>query len=332
MQILLIQPPGRHPSGGHLYNCALLDQARRHRFPMQGWIYQAGERPPPADLMFWDSLCLPALAEQPLPEEAIHVLLLHYLPSLNPELTWPHRLALEQLESQALARVDHVLATGPGLIEPLRRRCPERPIWLCKPGVSEGFLSRLHRPAFSSTRVELITVANLLPAKGHWELLEVLAGLCSYPWRWHWVGSSSLDPAYALRLRKKIRQLELYGRIVYHGVVSQSHLVRLLDAADWFLFPSRFESFGMALQEAAARKVPIISHRVGTAERWVLPGRTGWLLEPGDQVGFARVLRRCFESLTPRRVWQQGYRELPPPPTWAEVFQRWREICLTLVQ
>lgn len=297
---------------------------------MQAWIHQPGKRPPPADLMFWDSLCLPALAERPLPEGAVHVLLLHYLPSLDPGLSRPRRLALEQLEGRALARVDHVLVTGPGLVEPLRRRCPKWPLWLCEPGVNEGFLSPLRRPAFSSTRLELVTVANLLPAKGHLDLLEVLAGLRRYPWRWHWVGSSGLDPAYALRLRKKIRQLGLRERIIQHGVVPPSRLVTLLDAADWFLFPSRFESFGMALQEAAARRVPVISSRVGAAERWVLPGRTGWLVEPDDRASFARVLRRCFITQKPRRVWQQGYRWLPPPPTWDEVFQRWQEICLRL--
>ncbi len=282
--------------------------------------------------MFWDSLCLPDLVEQPLPAGAIHVLLLHCLPSLDPGLTQSHRLALERLERRALARVDHVLVTGPGLVEPLRRQCPKRPLWVCEPGVSEDFLSPLRRPAFSSTGLELVTVANLLPAKGHGDLLEVLAGLRRYPWRWHWVGSCELDPAYALRLRKKVQQLGLCGRIVHHGVLPPGRLVTLLDAADWFLFPSRFESFGMALAEAAARRVPIICSRVGAAERWVLPGRTGWLLEADDRAGFARVLKRCFETPKPRRVWQQGYRWLLPPPTWDLVFQRWQQICLTLFQ
>lgn len=332
MRILLAQPPWRHPSGGHVYNRALLDQARRQGFPMQAWIWRAGERPPSADLMFWDSLGLSDLARQPLPAGVIHVLLLHYLPSLDPGLSQSRRLALKQLEQEVLARFKHVLVTGPGLVEPLRRRYPDRPFWLCEPGVSERFLSPLRRPVSSSARVELVTVANLLPAKGYLELLEVLAGFGRHRWRWHWVGSGAVDPGYTLRLRRAVRQLGLDGRIVHHGVLPVARLVELLDAADWFLFPSRFESFGMALQEAAARRLPIVSSRVGAAERWVIPKRTGFLLEPGDWSGFAQALRRCFDAPKPKAVWRLGYRGLPSPPTWEEVFRRWREIVEVLIR
>ncbi len=326
MQVLLIQPPWRHPSGGCRYNRALLDQARRQGFPLQAWSWRPGVQPPAADLMVWDSLGLPALVDQPLPEGAIHVLLLHYLPSLDPRLPRSDRLALERLEDQVLARFAHVLATGPGLIEPLRKRYPGLKLWLCEPGVDEVFFSPVRRPASVSEGLELVTVANLLPAKGYLELLEVLAKLRRYPWRWHWAGSAAVDPDYARKLQRAILKFGLSEKIVYHGVLSPTRLVKLLDAADWFLFPSYFESFGMALAEAAARRVPILSSRVGAAARWVLPGQTGWLLEPGDWVGFAKALRDCLIAPKPRQVWRQGYRKLPPP-TWSGVFTCWQEIC-----
>ncbi|WP_460035038.1 glycosyltransferase family 4 protein [Methylothermus subterraneus] len=326
---MLAQPPYPHPSGGCRYNRALLEQARRRGLPLRLWSWRAGERPPPADVLFWDSLGLPALVEQPLPQGTIHVLLLHYLPSLDPGLSTAQRLAWERLEEQVLARFTHVLLTGPGLGEALRWRF-DRWIWLCEPGVEEAFFAAPKRPAFSPAGLELVTVANLLPAKGHLELLEVLAGLRRYPWRWHWVGSGAVDPEHALKLRRKIRALGLGGRVIHHGALAAARLIRLLDAADWFLFPSRFESFGMALAEAAARRVPAISSRVGAAERWVIPGRTGWLLEPGDLSGFAKALARCLSAPKPKRVWQQGYLGLPPPPDSAQAFERFWGICLKL--
>jgi glycosyltransferase involved in cell wall biosynthesis len=332
MQVLLVQPPFNFPSGGCLYNLKLLEQARRQNFPLTRRIWRGGELPP-ADLVFWDSLGLARLAHQALPQGAVHVLLLHFLPSLDPALSSAPRLALERLEREVLARFAHVLVTGPGLLEPLRRRELNCQIWVCEPGVGEEFLTPRRPFKPSATGREFLTVANLLPGKGYLELIQVWAKFKHTPWRWHWVGASSLDPRYARQVFRAVRRLGLSERIVYHGVLSPRRLVRLLDEVDWFLFPSRFESFGMALAEAAARRVPIISSRVGAAERWVIPGRTGWLLPPGDWRGFAQVLRHCLAApkpCFPRRRVKGGF--APVLPTWEQVFARWREICLRLLE
>ncbi|WP_022948918.1 glycosyltransferase family 4 protein [Methylohalobius crimeensis] len=329
-QVLLVHPPWRLPSGGHRYNFALLAQARRDRFPLLGWVL-SDRKLPSAKLIFWDSLFMPYLAERSLPQGSVHALLLHYLPSLDPGLSPARRQALQAIESRALAHVDWVVATGAGLVEPARRLRPEAKVVVCEPGVDGRFLASLPRPAFVSDRTELVTVANLLPAKGYSELLQVLAGLRRYRWRWHWVGSAGFDPGHALRLQGKIRRLGLAGRVIQHGTLPPERVIRLLDAADWFLFPSRFESFGMALAEAAARRVPILSTRVGEASRWVRPGCSGWLVEPGDRFGFAQAFRKMFETPKPRWIWRKGYRELPTPLSWEAVFRRWRAICLALM-
>ncbi len=330
MQVLLVQPPFNFPSGGCLYNLKLLEQAKRQRFPLTRIIWRGGELPP-ADLIFWDSLGLASLANQALPQGAVHVLLLHFLPSLDPCLSSARRLALERLEREVLARFAHVLITGPGLLESLRRYRLNFRLWVCEPGIGEEFLTPRKLPKPFAAGREFLTVANLLPGKGYLELVEVLAKLKHAPWRWHWAGASCVDPDYALKVFRAVRQLGLSERIVYHRVLSPARLVKLLDAVDWFLFPSRFESFGMALAEAAARRVPIISSRVGAAERWVIPGRTGWLLKPGDWSGFDRVLRRCLGA--PKFCLRQRVRGgfTPLPPTWEQVFARWQEICFRLL-
>lgn len=310
----------------------MLGQARKRDLPVRGLRWSGLGLPDfkRIDVVVWDSLFFDRLACMELSHSPYHLLLCHFLPSLNPTLCLERRQALRAMEEAVLTRMAGVIATGPKLAEELRLRYPWIRVELCEPGVEECFLSPRLKVSPSSPSLEWITVANLLPAKGYLEMLDILARLHRYSWRWHWVGARP-DPLYALHLQMKIRRHGLGGRIVDHGEVSPVHLPRLLDAADWFLFPSWFESFGMALQEAVARRLPIISSRVGAAERWVVPGRTGFLLEPGAWTDFAKVIRRCLVDPRPKRIWQLGYRYLPSPPTWGEVFERWWKAVEALV-
>jgi glycosyltransferase involved in cell wall biosynthesis len=63
-------------------------------------------------------------------------------------------------------------------------------------------------------------------------------------------------------------------------------------AADVSIAPSRSENLGSAA-EASAYGVPTLASRVGGLPELVVPGETGWLVEPGDVGGLVRALHRC---------------------------------------
>lgn len=306
MHILLLHPRERHPSGGHVYNRNLLRTARRRGFPLDAQTVSPGRRDAPVlapgTIVLWDSLLLESLARHPLAtKEAMHGLLVHYLPFRDPGLGPTARLLRKVHFDRAVARVRFLVATGREVAGFLRRRYPCRPVVLCEPGIDPLFLSARRLAAQKGTdRVHLVTVAPLIPAKGHEDLISALQGLEGLPWIWHWVGSPDVAPRYAARLHARIRELGWEERIVSHGALTTPALAGLLARMDVFVSASRFESYGMALAEAAAIGLPAVTTAVGEACRIVRPGETGWLVAPGDPTELREALRATLENPTQR--------------------------------
>ena len=106
------------------------------------------------------------------------------------------------------------------------------------------------------------------------------------------IGNEKIDPEYTEAVRNAAEGIEL----VFTGSLSSEGVAEHLHAADLFVSASVFESYGMAIAEAAATGTPIVSYRVGEVDRWVQDGKNGFLLEPGDSESLTRVLIRMFEN------------------------------------
>jgi glycosyltransferase involved in cell wall biosynthesis len=126
------------------------------------------------------------------------------------------------------------------------------------------------------------------------DLLEDLHALAQLPWEWHIAGSGSVDPAFAECLRVRIGEAGLAPRVIFHGVLDPPGVAALLAASDLFVFPSRYEAYGMAIAEAAAAGVPILTTAVGEAARLVRDGKTGLVLAPDDRAGFRDAVARLL--------------------------------------
>lgn len=91
-------------------------------------------------------------------------------------------------------------------------------------------------------------------------------------------------------LRSLAEQL-VPGRVRFLGWVSEvERKVRLYNAADCLLLPSRSEGFPTVVGEAMACGTPVIASRVGGVSELVVDGRTGWLVPPGDDAALAATL------------------------------------------
>jgi glycosyltransferase involved in cell wall biosynthesis len=308
-----MQPPaGNFRSGGYVYNVQLVTAGRRRGlgFALREGPANAVEatmREHTALRRIWDSLFLEALACGSCAHYTRQGLLLHYLPSQDPALDGAARARLERIEARAIEAVSLVIATGRAHAALIRSAHPSTPVFVCEPGVSAAFLGA-PRAARRQARgmLQLLTVANFTPAKGLVEVLFALSQVLHIDWRWHVIGDETRDAVYTSRFDGAVRQLGLAERVVRHGTLGEHAVARLMDESDLFVSASRFEAYGMALAEAAARRLPAVVTRVGAASSLYSHGSTGLISAVDDGEAFAFHLERLMSDATLRERFRQN--------------------------
>lgn len=338
MRLVFFHPPlDAYPSGGNVFNRRIIALARASGFPLATVeVAPNGSVPPlPRDaIVLWDSLLLENLSNCPsVGNGAAHGILVHYVPFLNPLLHSDRRGVEEERFGSAARRVRFFIATGLSVRRFLEQRYPGTIVQLCEPGVDDSFpgARRPWNEPEQVRTVRVITVANLLPAKGLSELLETLADLRHYDWVWHLAGDERIDAGYAEFFRSRIRDVGLQTRIRLHGALDTPELARLLGEVDVFAFASRYEAYGMALAEAAAVGLPIVTTDVGEARRIVRYEETGLIAPVADRNAFRSDLERLLSDSALRRRFHARLR-LDTPRTWDDAFADFRNalraVCL----
>lgn len=75
-----------------------------------------------------------------------------------------------------------------------------------------------------------------------------------------------------------------------HLLGARADVPQLLAAFDVFVLPSRSEGLPLVIAEAMATALPVVASRVGGVPAVIDEGRTGLLVEPGDEAGLRAAL------------------------------------------
>lgn len=216
--------------------------------------------------------------------------LVHHPLALETGLAHDQVLRLTDSERRALAATRHVIVTSPHTARTLARYGVTRErITVVRPGTPPA------AAAVGSTdgQLNLLCVASLTPRKGHAVLFQALHALCARPWRVQCVGSDTRDPATAAALRDQLERLGLTSRITLCGELRGHELERYYHQADLFVLASHYEGYGMVLDEALARGLPIVATRAGAIPDTV-PAGAGMLVPAGDALALAGALGRLM--------------------------------------
>jgi glycosyltransferase involved in cell wall biosynthesis len=166
--------------------------------------------------------------------------------------------------------------------------------------------------------VRLLSIGSVVPGKGYDLLIAALATLADLPWRLTIAGDRTRNPAAAARLDADISAHSLGDRIAVLGAVPSERIVELCLASDVFVLASRFEGYGMALAEAIAHGLPVVSTTAGAIPD-TIPAGTGLLVPPNDAAALAQALRRLIGDRTERRRLATNARAAATQlPTWQE--------------
>jgi len=170
----------------------------------------------------------------------------------------------------------------------------------------------------NDTVVRLLSVGSIVPGKGYDLLIAALATIADLPWRLTIAGDRTRSLAAAARLDRDISAHDLVNRVVVLGAVPAERMIDLYLEADIFVLASHFESYGMALAEAIAHGLPVVSTTAGAISD-TIPAGTGLLVPPNDTVAFAQALRRLVGDRVERQRLAMNARAAAAHlPTWQE--------------
>lgn len=155
--------------------------------------------------------------------------------------------------------------------------------------------------------ISLVTVARLVPRKGHLRVLDAIKLLRhAYPdlsIRYTIVG----DGPYFETINRQILELGLDDRVTIVRNASDAQLDGHYSASELFVMPVVAdavdrEGFGMVYLEAALRGVPSIATNMPGVDEAVLEGVTGVLVKDGDIVALADAVYRLAMGDEERRT------------------------------
>ncbi|MDM0034639.1 glycosyltransferase family 4 protein [Variovorax sp. J22P271] len=243
------------------------------------------------------------------------VALVHHPLSLETGLAPDRQRALLESERRALASARGVVVTSPATARALAAFDVEAArITVVRPGTDPAPLAQ----GSGAAELALLCVASVTPRKGHAVLVDALAGLRDRSWTLDCAGSLTLDPACAAALAAAIAAQGLQGRVRLHGECDEAGLRALYRVADVFVLPSFHEGYGMALAEALAHGLPVISTRAGAIPDTV-PAAAGLLVPPGDVGALQGALQQLLDDAGLRARLAGGAREARRDlPTWAD--------------
>ena len=120
-------------------------------------------------------------------------------------------------------------------------------------------------------------------------------------------------------LRQRSKQLGILEKITFTGSVNQSELGRYYSAADVFVLPSHYESFGLVALEAMACGTPVVASRVGGIPSFVDDGETGYLITWRSAEPFADRIEMLLENLDLRNFMSERARVKANSMNWSTV-------------
>lgn len=275
-----------------------------------------------------DGLALGAMpAARLAPLTAPLIALVHHPLCLESGLAPDRAADLAASETAVLAIARHVIVTSPATKRILAAdfAVPADRITVAEPGTDPA-----PRSSGTGTPLHLLAVGNVAPRKGYPLLIEALAGLAAIDWRLTVCGATDRDTDEVQRVEAAIAAAGLGDRVRLAGTVVPATLQRFYATADLFVMPSLFEGYGMALAEAMARGLPIVTTTGGAASETV-PDGAALKVPPGDVPALAAALERAMRDRRLRArladaAWDAG-RQLPP---WTETTRRIAAVVLGL--
>ena len=255
--------------------------------------------------------------------------LVHHPLALETGLTALQARQLHESERHALQAMQHIVVTSSETAAALQHYGVDAArITVIEPGTDANDTAR-RRNGRSHSDLSLLCVATLTPRKGHAALIAALARLPQRDWQLHCVGSSTRSADTTTALQAAIAGAGLSQNITLHGEVDEASLRMRYQQADLLVQASHYEGYGMALAEALAQGLPVLSTATGAAPRLLAAG-AGLLVPTAESSALQSALQRLWqEPLLLAQLGEAAWLNRANLPSWQQAVQRWDQVLRT---
>lgn len=199
------------------------------------------------------------------------------------------RLAWGLYEQKNLSSATVFHATSLVEAKSIRRLGFHQPIALIPNGVdltcanyqpSREVLSQ-HFPELTDKKW-LLFLSRIHPKKGLDNLLVVWQQLANKFSDWHLIIAGPDLIGYQTQLESLVTELQLKTKVTFTGMLTGERKAAALKNANLFVLPTHSENFGIAVAEALAHAVPVVTTK-GTPWQDLLTHECGWWIENDRQ-------------------------------------------------
>jgi glycosyltransferase involved in cell wall biosynthesis len=162
-------------------------------------------------------------------------------------------------------------------------------IAVCGAGLDPRFFDlKCGMPDFSPAVPYVLSVGTVEERK---DLITAVRALAHIP-DLRRISAGPLTP-YSRLVANEAERLGISDRVQLLGFVDDAQLLSLYERAAAFIFPSRYEGFGLPPLQALAAGVPVVASRIPVLEEVL--GDCALLAPPGDAHAFAQALRSALD-------------------------------------
>ncbi|HUX98922.1 MAG TPA: glycosyltransferase family 4 protein [Candidatus Deferrimicrobium sp.] len=226
-------------------------------------------------------------------------------------------LYLRSLAQFVVTHADTVIGLSQDLTNRMRRLWPGRQIITINNGIE---LSHYSHEVTPDSILKLIFVGRLVNNKRVSDAIRALA-LIKREFQNISLTIIGSGPDEVI-LKNLCIKLNIQNDVQILGKIDPQKIPIYLSKADIFIFPSLWESFGLAVLEAMASSLPILAARTTAIPELVQDHENGLLHTPGNVQELTENLKTLIQNPGIRKSMGQKSRELAANYSWEKVVDR----------
>ena len=147
-------------------------------------------------------------------------------------------------------------------------------------------------------QVVFAIVANLIPYKGHLDLIKACADITANNWKLLIIGEDRNN--YLIKLKKVVKKLNLDDEIIFTGFINNVEL--FLNDIDFVVNVSKEEGSSNSLLQALAVGIPIVAYNIDSNKDFVHDSKNGFLIDYGNINELTKHLNKMIKIKTRKQM------------------------------